>query len=87
VRDWPEEPVGGIPAEFHIWDISRFHQVHESKSGRDELEVDFRSLVAGGLPILPASVESEDYRAYLCVIPGKAPPLALSTAWNVYELL
>ncbi len=71
VRDWPEEIVGGIPAEFHIWDISRFYQVHQSKSGRDELEVDFTSLVAGGLPILPASVESEDYRAYLCVIPGK----------------
>ena len=71
VRDWPEEIVGGIPAEFHIWDISRFHQVYESKSGRDELEVDFTNLVAGGLPILPASVESEDYRAYLCVIPGK----------------
>lgn len=71
VRDWPEGEVGGIPTEFHIWDINRFHQVYESKTGRDELEVDFTQVVPGGLPCLPASVESDTYRAYLCVIPGK----------------
>ena len=41
IRDWPEGAVGGIPTESHIWDINRFHQVYESKTGRDELEVDF----------------------------------------------
>jgi hypothetical protein len=71
IRDWPEGAVGGIPTEFHIWDINRFHQVYESKTGRDELEVDFTQVVPGGLPCLPASVESDNYRAYLCVIPGK----------------
>jgi hypothetical protein len=71
IRDWPEGEVGGIPTEFHIWDINRFHLVHESKTGRDELEVDFTTVVPGGLPCLPASVESDNYRAYLCVIPGK----------------
>jgi len=70
VRDWPEGEVGGIPTESHIWDINRFHQVQESKSGRDELEVDFTTIVKGGLPCLPASVPSDEYRAYLCVIPG-----------------
>ena len=70
VRDWPEGEVGGISTESHIWDISRFHQVQESKSGRDELEVDFTDIVSGGLPCLSASVPSDEYRAYLCVIPG-----------------
>jgi hypothetical protein len=70
VRDWPEGEVGGIPTESHIWDVNRFHQVQESKSGRDELEVDFTTIVNGGLPCLPASVPSDEYRAYLCVIPG-----------------
>lgn len=70
VRDWPEGEAGGIPTEFHIWDINRFHQVYESKTGRDELTVDFTQVVAGGLPCLAASVDSENYRAYLCVIPG-----------------
>jgi hypothetical protein len=70
VRDWPEGEVGEIPTESHIWDINRFHQVRESKTGRDELEVDFTAVVPDGLPSLRASVPSQEYRAYLCVIPG-----------------
>jgi hypothetical protein len=70
VRDWPEGELVGIPTESHIWDSNRFHQVQESKSGRDELEVDFTAVVPGGLPCLHASVPTEAYGAYLCVIPG-----------------
>ena len=70
VRDWPEGEAGGIPTEFHIWDINRFHQVNESKSGRDELTVDFTQVVPNGLPCLAASVDTDSYRAFLCVIPG-----------------
>jgi hypothetical protein len=70
VKDWPEGQAGGIPTEFHIWDINRFHQVYESKTGRDELTVDFTQVVPGGLPCLAASVDADNYRAYLCVIPG-----------------
>jgi len=70
VRDWPEGEAGGIPTEFHIWDINRFHQVNESRTGRDELTVDFTEVVPGGLPCLAASVEADSYRAFLCVIPG-----------------
>lgn len=70
VKDWPEGEAGGIPTEFHIWDINRFHQVYESRTGRDELTVDFAEVVPGGLPCLAASVDSDDYRSFLCVIPG-----------------
>jgi AIPR protein len=70
VRDWPEGDLGGIPTEFHIWDINRFHQLSESTSGRDELTVDFTQVVPGGLPCLAASVDAANYRAFLCVIPG-----------------
>ena len=72
VKDWPEGEIAGIPVEFHIWDINRFHQVSESKTGRDELTVDFTQIVPGGLPCLAASVDAENYRAFLCVIPGTA---------------
>lgn len=72
VRDWPEQEIAHIPTEFHIWDIARFQQVQESATGRDELEVDFNQIVPSGLPCIPASVESDEYQAYLCVIPGKA---------------
>jgi hypothetical protein len=72
VKDWPEGDIAGIQTEFHIWDINRFHQVSESKTGRDELTVDFTAIVPGGLPCLAASVDAENYRAFLCVIPGAA---------------
>jgi hypothetical protein len=72
IRDWPEAHIANIPTEFHIWDISRFHRAFESQTGKDELEVDLTELVKGGIPCLPASVDSDEYRAYLCVIPGSA---------------
>jgi hypothetical protein len=70
VKDWPEGDIGGIPTEFHIWDISRFHRAHLSRSGRDELIVDFAAACESGLPCIRASVSADNYSAYLCVIPG-----------------
>lgn len=72
IKDWPEAMIAGVPTEFHIWDITRFQRAYESKTGRDDLEVDFRELAAGGIPCLAASVETDEYKAYLCVIPGRA---------------
>lgn len=47
-------------------------QRHLSRSGRDELVIDFSSLPLGGLPCLPANMSSGSYEGYLCVIPGAA---------------
>jgi hypothetical protein len=71
VKDWPEGDIDGVPVEFHIWDINRFHRVHESRTGRDDLEVDFSKYLKGGVPSLAASLEAGKYKAYLCIIPGK----------------
>jgi hypothetical protein len=70
VQDWPEEDVQGVPVEFHIWDLERFHRAHESASGRDSLEVDFCESGFDGLPCLAAGVPDGGYEAYLCMIPG-----------------
>lgn len=70
IRDWPEANIADIPTEFHIWDINRFHRAFDSQTGKDELEVDFTELVGGGISCLPASVSSDEYPTYLCVIPG-----------------
>jgi AIPR protein len=70
IKDWPEGEIGGVPAEFHIWDMSRFQRAHLSRSGRDELIIPFGEFVHGGLPCLPASVDTDAYEGYLCVIPG-----------------
>jgi hypothetical protein len=70
VRDWPEGTIGAVPVEFHVWDIARLHRVAESKTGRDELDINLSEYQSGGIPCLAASGESEQYKAYLCVIPG-----------------
>ena len=70
IKDWPEGTIAGVPVEFHIWDLSRFHRAHLSRTGRDELVIDFDTLPSGGLPCLPASMNSDSYEGYLCVIPG-----------------
>ncbi|MFN4350535.1 MAG: AIPR family protein [Hylemonella sp.] len=72
IRDWPEQSVGGIPAEFHIWDIARFHDALSSRSGREAVTVNFGGLVDGGVPCLKASLNQSEYSGYLCVLPGDA---------------
>jgi hypothetical protein len=70
VLDWPEEEIRGIPVEFHIWDIARFHRAQESASGRDTLEVSFCTDESNGLPCLAAGSAEGEYEGYLCMIPA-----------------
>jgi len=72
IRDWPEQIIQSVPAEFHIWDIDRFFTAFASQSGRDVLTVDFTSFVDGGISCLPASLNLSEYSGYLCVLPGSA---------------
>ena len=62
----------GVPVTFQIWDISRLKRIHDAHNVRDDLFVDFSSLVGGGLTVLPAAGgSSKDYDAYLTVVPGE----------------
>jgi hypothetical protein len=69
IKELPEEAIGSIPCDLHIWDITRFYRAAASPNGDEALEIDFSSL-GGGVPCLNASVHAEDYRAYLCVLPA-----------------
>ena len=72
VRDWPDEDVEGISTEYHIWDMTRFHRVSASQTGRDELVVDFTEYTPGGVPCLAASTDTPNqYTAYLAVLPAR----------------
>ncbi len=71
VKDWPEDEIDGVPAEFHIWDITRLQRAAESKTGRDELEIDFEKYRPSGLLCLEAGVHADEYKAYLCIVPGR----------------
>ncbi len=80
IRDLPETTVAGITTESHIWDVSRFFRVFESRTGKDDLEVNFEEMLPGGLQCIAASVESTQYQAYLCVIPGEM----LASIYDIY---
>lgn len=61
----------GVPVTFQIWDVTRLKRIHDALGVRDDLIVDFSHLQDGGLRVLPASIGSGDYEAYLSVIPGE----------------
>ncbi|WP_407687364.1 AIPR family protein [Mycobacterium sp. HUMS_1102779] len=61
--------LDGVPIEYHIWDMSRLYQVHESKQGREALDIDLTCWLQGGLPALEIS-QTEDFSTYLAAVPG-----------------
>lgn len=69
IKELLESDVGGVPAEYHIWDVSRLAAVSQSSLGLEEFEVNFAEFATGGLPCLEAS-STDEYQGYLAVIPG-----------------
>lgn len=64
------EPLGTIPTETHIWDITRLHQVAESAQGREALELDLTEWMPNGLDTLRVSDSSQEFDTYLAAVPG-----------------
>ena len=64
--------INDVPVECQIWDIDRIYRVCFSDLGRQDIEIDFKAYTNGkGIPCLEASsANNEDYRSYLCIIPG-----------------
>lgn len=62
----------GVPVTFQIWDVTRLKRIHQAQSVRDDLFVDLSDLPGGGLAALRAATGSDDYEAYLAVMPGDA---------------
>lgn len=71
VKEVTALPLREKPVECHVWDMSRFHRIFESLSGREELEINFEEIAGEGLPCLEAGQSADEYMAYLCAIPGK----------------
>ncbi|KQV34478.1 AIPR family protein [Massilia sp. Root335] len=75
LADFGDEVAGstqlaGIAVEMHAWDVARFHRAWTSDSGRDDLEVDFRSSAGRGIAALHAGSVDGDYEGYLCTMSG-----------------
>lgn len=63
--------IYNIPVEYQIWDIDRLFRVCSSVSGKQTIEINFLDYMKDGIPCLEAScAESQEYKSYLCIIPG-----------------
>lgn len=62
--------LDGVAIEYHIWDVARLHQIHESKQGREELDIDLTEWLDEGLPALEIR-DGEDFSTYLAAVPGR----------------
>ena len=62
--------IGGTPATYNVWDISRLHRLVSSRKGKEDIEIDLLEEFGAGLPCLPAHVGGDDYEAYLAAVPA-----------------
>lgn len=69
LRELESESLNGVPVDFVLWDIDRFHQLHLSNSGREALEIDLRHWNPDGLPALKTEL-SKAFYTYLATVPG-----------------
>lgn len=79
IKEIPEATIGGILAEYHIWDIERLQVLQASKTGKEDITINLREFSAYGIPCLEAG-NTNEYTAYLCNIPGKV----LADLYNRY---
>lgn len=71
INSIPAKNIGDIPVECQIWDIDRIFRVCFSEMSRQNIEIDFNAYCPGGIPCIEASsANTEEYKSYLCIIPG-----------------
>jgi hypothetical protein len=71
MQNIPDAIVAGIPGTYSVWDITRLMRQRSSRGQKEPLEIDFEREFGGGIPCLPAHLESATYQSYLAVIPGQ----------------
>jgi hypothetical protein len=66
-----DNEIGGVPASYHIWDISRLQRQRSSRGHKEALDLDLVEMFGEGIPCLRAHLRSDAYPSYLVVMPGK----------------
>jgi hypothetical protein len=60
----------GVEYLQSIWDLRRLHRLETTGRRGDPIEIDFLERFGRALPVLPAPIQSDEYRAFMTVIPG-----------------
>jgi hypothetical protein len=80
VQTMPDADVCGVPASYHIWDISRLFRQRSSRSHKEALDLNFEDMFGSGISCLPAHLGSASYPSYLIVMPADV----LATLYGKY---
>lgn len=70
IQSIDDSTITGVPASFHVWDISRLQRQRSARGQKEPLNLDVAGLFGRGLPCLPAHLHTDGYLAYLIVVPG-----------------
>jgi hypothetical protein len=70
LQELEDSKVCGIPASYHVWDISRLQRQRSSRGHKEVLEINFRDDLGATILCLPAHLGSATYESYLIVIPA-----------------
>jgi hypothetical protein len=71
VKSVKKEDVFNRHVELNVWDITRLRDIEQSKTGKEEIEINFEEYGVDGLPCLRAMTsEVEQYNAFLMAISG-----------------
>lgn len=66
-----DNEIGGLPATYHIWDISRLQRQRSSRGHKEILDLNLVEMFGEGIPCLQAHLGSDAYPSYLVVMPGQ----------------
>jgi hypothetical protein len=80
LQSLPDGEVCGVPASYHIWDISRLLRQHNARGHKEALDLSFVDLFGAGIPCLPAHLGSGAYQSFLIVMPAEI----LATLYEKY---
>ncbi|QIL69089.1 AIPR family protein [Diaphorobacter sp. HDW4B] len=70
IQSIDDSTIAGVPASFHIWDITRLQRQRSARGQKEPLDLDVSGMFGRGLSCLPAHLDTDGYMAYLIVVPG-----------------
>ena len=73
IQTLEDNTVAGVPASYHIWDMSRLQRQQSSRGHKEPLDLNFQEMFGMGISCLPAHLGADSFQSYLLVMPAEIP--------------